>query len=120
MNRAQSKTTALGSPDIPTRLSELREALLQQRQIRLDQLENLADLAANSSSEVDDARDPVSEILWTGAAAALAEVEHAMDRMGAGRYGICERCMTQIPYERLEILPMSRYCITCQRGIRLH
>jgi DnaK suppressor protein len=121
MNRAQNKTTALASPpDIITRLPELRKALVQQRQIRLDQLEDLAESAAYSSSEVDDARDPVNEILWTGAAAALAEVEHAMDRMRAGRYGVCERCMTHIPYERLEILPMSRYCISCQRGIRLH
>jgi DnaK suppressor protein len=120
MNRAQNKTTKLASPDITRRLPEFRKALAQQRQIRLDQLDDLAEAAANSPSEVDDARDPVNEILETGAAAALAEVEHALDRMRTGRYGICESCTTHIPYERLEILPMSRYCVRCQRGVRLH
>ena len=120
MKRAQKRTIQLDQPDIAGRLPEFREALLQQRQIRLDQLDELADGAANTPSEVDDARDPVNEILETGAAAALAEAEHALDRMRAGRYGICERCMTHIPFERLEILPMSRHCVSCQRGTRLH
>lgn len=116
MNTAQTTITALATPDLTARLPELREALVQQRQFRLDQLAELAEAATNSPPAVGDAPDQVSAIVGAGAATALAEVEDALDRIRADRYGICERCMAHIPYERLEILPMSRYCIGCQRG----
>jgi hypothetical protein len=31
-----------------------------------------------------------------------------------GSYGICERCTEPIPWQRLEVLPMSRLCTPCQ------
>jgi RNA polymerase-binding transcription factor DksA len=99
-------------------LAELRAALEQQRQFRLDQLSELAKVAASSPPAAnDDVHDQVNEILRAGAARALVEVDDALERMWAGRYGICERCTTPIELERLEILPMSRYCMRCQHGL---
>ena len=43
--------------------------------------------------------------------AQLAEVEHALEKMDAGTYGICERCSRPIPLARLRVIPEARYDI---------
>ena len=43
----------------------------------------------------------------------LRKVEHALERVASGEYGICERCGTSIPVERLDALPYSTLCVTC-------
>ena len=45
----------------------------------------------------------------------LREVEKAIVRARQGTHGICEICGKPISPERLEILPETRRCITCQR-----
>lgn len=45
---------------------------------------------------------------------ALEEVEGALARMGAGRYGVCERCGSAIPLARLKAYPATRFCVACQ------
>lgn len=44
---------------------------------------------------------------------ALAEVEAAIDRLGKGTYGLCERCGQPISSARLEAKPAARRCIAC-------
>ncbi|MFZ0889588.1 MAG: TraR/DksA family transcriptional regulator [Candidatus Binataceae bacterium] len=44
----------------------------------------------------------------------LATVEAALERLVAGRYGICEDCEDQIPSERLRAVPTTVYCVDCQ------
>lgn len=39
------------------------------------------------------------------------KVEHALQAMMDGTYGYCEECNREIPYERLEALPYTTYCI---------
>ncbi len=29
------------------------------------------------------------------------------------RYGVCENCGTEIPYDRLEMVPWTRFCMDC-------
>lgn len=41
----------------------------------------------------------------------LGKVEHALQAMEKGTYGQCEVCGKEIPYERLEALPSTTYCI---------
>lgn len=41
----------------------------------------------------------------------LAEVEHALGKIEAGTYGICETSAHDIPVERLRAEPHTRYCI---------
>lgn len=43
----------------------------------------------------------------------LAKVKHALARIDAGGYGICESCGKAIPVERLEVLPYATLCVTC-------
>ena len=44
---------------------------------------------------------------------ALAEVEHALDKMAEGTYGQCESCGEPIAQARLEAKPAARTCINC-------
>ena len=45
----------------------------------------------------------------------LKDVEHALDKMEPGTYGVCERCGEPIGAERLEAIPWARLCITCKQ-----
>jgi RNA polymerase-binding transcription factor DksA len=44
----------------------------------------------------------------------LQQVDHAMTRIEAGTYGICERCGKPIPASRLDALPEAALCIDCK------
>src|SRR5947207_1960312 len=46
---------------------------------------------------------------------ALDDIEAALDRMDAGRYGYCTGCDGAIPWERLEAIPQAPLCMRCQR-----
>ncbi|KGR79956.1 TraR/DksA C4-type zinc finger protein [Ureibacillus manganicus] len=41
----------------------------------------------------------------------LAKVNAALEKMDSGTYGVCEVCHQDIPYERLEALPYTAFCI---------
>jgi len=43
----------------------------------------------------------------------LADVEEALGRLAAGRYGRCEQCGTGIPAGLLALIPETRYCPRC-------
>ena len=43
----------------------------------------------------------------------LGKVDHALGRIEAGSYGICESCGKSIPVERLNVLPYSTLCVEC-------
>ena len=45
----------------------------------------------------------------------ITQVERAIDRLGSGNYGWCERCGTQIPVERLAAFPSATLCISCKQ-----
>ena len=45
----------------------------------------------------------------------LAQVERAIRRLKQGSYGKCEACDGRIPVARLNALPYSTMCISCQR-----
>lgn len=43
----------------------------------------------------------------------LAEVEHALEKLDGGKFGICEGCDQPIAAPRLEAMPAARHCIDC-------
>ncbi|MCH8983556.1 MAG: TraR/DksA C4-type zinc finger protein [Acidobacteria bacterium] len=43
----------------------------------------------------------------------LGKVDHALERVAAGQYGLCESCGNSIPLERLDVLPYTTLCVTC-------
>lgn len=44
-----------------------------------------------------------------------SKVEHALTRIDAGSYGLCEHCGEAIPVARLEVLPYTTFCVDCSR-----
>ena len=46
----------------------------------------------------------------------LADVDEALGRLAAGRFGCCEQCGSQIPADLLAAAPEIRYCPRCDAG----
>lgn len=104
---------------------ELLEAERRQAALRLAGLTGDFDevVAASRDTNADDEHDPEgATIAFERSQVAalvrqvrehLAEVEAAIERLGSGTYGTCERCGQPIPDARLEARPAARRCITC-------
>ena len=45
----------------------------------------------------------------------LKAIDGALERIDAGRFGICETCGQPISEERLEAIPYATQCIDCRR-----
>ena len=46
----------------------------------------------------------------------VEEIDHALAKLQAGTYGICEHCGQNIPKPRLKAIPQARLCIACKSG----
>jgi RNA polymerase-binding protein DksA len=44
----------------------------------------------------------------------LAKVEHALEKIEKGTYGLCDNCGQPIDPERLEALPQASLCMNCK------
>src|SRR5580704_16336498 len=95
-------------------LSSRRNELKSRLGMELKDLGNLnpgdaADVAFGAGSE------EVTSHLAELEARELNQVERAMTKIKSGNYGVCEVCSGKIPVERLNALPYSTLCVTCQR-----
>ena len=45
---------------------------------------------------------------------AMAEIEHALHKLDAGTYGLCDVCGKPISPDRLEALPQASLCMDCK------
>jgi DnaK suppressor protein len=82
----------------------------------------LRELRSESPGDVMDAaydstQDEISSQLAEVESKELASIENALDRMKAGKYGLCEVCGCKIPMARLHALPYATMCIGCQRDV---
>lgn len=46
----------------------------------------------------------------------LMKVNHALDRINNGTYGICEKCGKDIAIDRLNALPYTTFCLDCKEA----
>ena len=44
----------------------------------------------------------------------LAEIEHALDKLNQGTYGLCDNCGQSIDPARLEAIPHANLCLNCK------
>jgi DnaK suppressor protein len=84
-------------------------------------LSMLKSLSGETSGDVVDAaldavQDEISSKLAEVESRELANIEVALERMRAGKYGLCEICNGKIPLARLNALPYATSCIECQRA----
>src|SRR5277367_5385337 len=109
-------------------LDSPRSALTQARARLLDQLAGLERelagiIAAAQSANGDDEHDPEgatiaferehAAALARRARQHLAEIDAALARLDAGRYGTCARCGQPIAPARLAARPAAATCISC-------
>ena len=47
----------------------------------------------------------------------LAEVEHALEKLEKGAYGLCDCCGKPIPLARLEAIPQASLCVGCKANL---
>jgi RNA polymerase-binding transcription factor len=131
-----SRSTAVRTPGpirsgrredaLAIRLPVLRAVLERQLRFRREQLARLDEcgeaLEASDGAESADDRVPVAAravrevdaLVAAGARRALNDIEVALDRMRAGRYGHCRSCGGRIPLAVLEAIPKTTVCLTCQ------
>lgn len=99
---------------------------LEQERKRL--IKELVQLKANGNSEKgqrvssfhgsDEAADATTDLerriaLETQKRNSLAGIEHALRKIDAGTYGICDNCGQPIDPARMEALPHAVHCKTC-------
>ena len=105
-------------------MMNLRQILMRRRdalrQALAGDLSLLKELRQQNSGDVidaalDTAQDEISSQLAEVESRELASIENALERMRAGKYGVCEGCGCKIPMARLNALPYATYCIDCQR-----
>ncbi|ETK36632.1 TraR/DksA family transcriptional regulator [Microbispora sp. ATCC PTA-5024] len=85
-------------------------------------------VASSSLVAVDDEHDPEGatiaferahvQALLDQARSQLADLDLALERLGRGRYGTCERCGQPIALERLRARPAATTCVHCTRPRR--
>ncbi len=85
-----------------------------------------------ASADDDDMADVAADIYERGKTISLISslrdklhsIEHAIEAVTSGKYGVCEVCGNPIPRERLQIMPETTLCVTCagriEQGIRRH
>jgi len=97
-------------------LQEMREQLLRNVQAELHEgREQSKDEGMDTYDLASDARDrEINFILTDREREKLQAIDEALARVGEGSYGACESCESDIAEGRLEALPFTRLCISCQ------
>ena len=62
-----------------------------------------------------DERDREMSLLLTGRdKEKLHAINEALEKIREGSYGICEECGDKIGPGRLKVMPLAKYCVSCQ------
>jgi DnaK suppressor protein len=106
-------------------LAKFREQLENQRTEVIVNLEEHAERLREKPSSGDhsgadlakEQEDQQADVLIVESEERLVQkIEHALERIDAGTYGICEGCDGEIPIARLTAKPSVALCITCQEA----
>lgn len=62
---------------------------------------------------IERANDQVLEALDENMRQEVLQIDHAINLMEQGKYGVCEFCQKMISEKRLEALPYTNLCINC-------
>jgi len=89
-------------------LKNVQQELQEGRDQNKDEGMDTYDLAS-------DARDrEISHILTDRDRGKLEAIDEALSRVDDNSYGLCEDCGAEIAEGRLQALPFTRLCVTCQ------
>ena len=100
----------------------IKENLLLRRRQILERLGRVESHLRHWDKPLDDdfaeqaierANDQVLEALDDNIRREILQIDHAINLMEQGKYGICEFCQEPITEKRLAALPYSNLCINC-------
>lgn len=89
-------------------LREISEDLRQGREGSKEEGKDTYDLASEERDR------EISFILTDRDREKLQAIQDALERVQNGTYGICESCEAEISPARLNALPFTRLCVSCQ------
>jgi len=110
------------------RVERLRGYLLEEQTQLRQQLANLTTVSHDANPGLgnhmaDDATaafdQATSVSIRRGQRLVLDDVEHALQRISVGTYGLCQRCGGEIDFARLKAIPHATLCMSCQKLIEL-
>ena len=96
------------------------------RKVLAGELEDLRNSKArdtigdSADAAFDSGNEEIASQLAELEARELNQIEKALGRMKQGTYGVCEHCQAKIPVARLNALPYSTTCVTCQREMEIN
>ena len=98
------------------KLLEMRAQLLRNTQSDLQEgREQTKDEGMDTYDIASDARDrEISHILNDRDRDTAMAIDDALARIDEASYGVCESCESDIAEARLEALPFTRLCVSCQ------
>jgi DnaK suppressor protein len=100
-----------------------RKMLLDMREKLIAEIsENLIPETLTASSDIGDVvdqagdeRDRELSLLLTGRdKEKLLAINEALEKLKESTYGICEECGDKIGAGRLKVMPLAKYCVSCQ------
>jgi DnaK suppressor protein len=98
------------------KLLDLRKTIL--REIQDDMKEGRESEAGDGRDNYDIASDErdreINLLLGDRERKKLAQIDEALQRLDDGEYGECEECGGEIATGRLDAMPFTRLCVTCQ------
>ena len=97
-------------------LESMRSQMLRNVQQELQEgRDSSKDEGMDTYDLASDARDrEISHILTDRDRGKLEAIDEALSRVDDGSYGLCEDCGAEIAEGRLQALPFTRLCVTCQ------
>jgi DnaK suppressor protein len=119
---AKGTRSAAETEKIRVALTGRRDELQQEYDVSLSEItvlqrERLADSAGDDDADTGTKTfEREQEItLANNLLERITQVERAIDRLGEGNYGYCERCGNAIPVERLAAFPSATLCVSCKQ-----
>lgn len=105
-------TSPTTTPSVADVLAGRRSAILSRRQA--PKAERVADPNDQAVTVYDNERAAME---LCRDRALLKQIDHALDRVQAGEYGICVECENPIPAKRLAAAPEATRCVRCQEAV---
>ena len=89
-------------------LREVEERVKKYRDANSEKMTDIAEIASSASD------GDVEMIVAEEDARELKQIENALARIKAGRYGVCEQCGRPIKKARLKAIPFTTLCVNCK------
>lgn len=91
-----------------------RRQVLEDLQVRRARIREQGEAAAEASPSDDFDTSDLDVVLIDIGTAALRAIDHAIECLNDGTYGLCTRCQSPIGEARLRALPFAVHCRECE------